>query len=165
MIANQLAPNSETLFRIQSEKQLVEKYGNVELPVEFLKKWLVATNKELTAENIDAEFEKMLPSLKWEIIKGKLEEALEIKVEEADMLSFAKMIAAQQFAQYGMTGLTDDIYEDYAKRMLEDKNYRSRIFDDVVNSKLFRAIQAKVNLDKKDVTLDEFKVVAEEAQK
>ena len=165
MIANQLAPNSETLFRIQSEKQLVEKYGNVELPVEFLKKWLVATNKELTAENIDAEFEKMLPSLKWEIIKGKLEEALEIKVEEADMLSFAKMIAAQQFAQYGMTGLTDDIYEDYAKRMLEDKNYRSRIFDDVVNSKLFRAIQAKVNLDKKNVTLDEFKAVAEEAQK
>ena len=74
-------------------------------------------------------------------------------------------MSAQQFAQYGMTGLEEDIYEGYAKRMLEDKNTRARIAEQVSESKLFRGIQAKVNLDKKEVSLDEFKKVAEEAQK
>ena len=63
IIASQLAPNSEQLFQIQAEKILVEKYGNVELPTEFLKKWLIATSIDFTAENIDAEFEKMIPSI------------------------------------------------------------------------------------------------------
>ncbi len=165
MIANQLAPNSDGLFRVQVEKQLVEKYGNVELPTEFLKKWLIATNKELNPDNIDVEFDKMLPSIKWELIKGKLTESLEIKVEEEDLKGFAKMLAARQFAQYGMTGLTEDIYEDYAKRMLEDKKYRARIAEEVEESKLFNALMAKVNLDKKEVSLEDFKKVAEEAQK
>ena len=148
-----------------SENILVEKYGNVELPTEFLKKWLVATSKDFTAENIDAEFEKMIPSIKWEIIRGSLASALEINVTEEDLNAYAKAMAAQQFAQYGMTGLTEDIYEGYAKRMLEDKNTRARIAEQVSESKLFRGIQAKVNLDKKEVSLDEFKKVAEEAQK
>lgn len=165
MIASQLVPNSDNLFRIQAEKQLVEKYGNVELPTEFLKKWLIATNKELTADNIDAEFDKMLPSVKWELIKGNLSESLEIKVEEEDLKNFAMMIAARQFAQYGMTGLSEDVYEDYAKRMLEDKNYRARISEEVADSKLFHALMAKVNLDKKEVSLEEFKKIAEEVQK
>ena len=165
IIASQLAPNSEQLFHIQAENILVEKYGNVELPTEFLKKWLVATSKDFTAENIDAEFEKMIPSIKWEIIRGSLASALEINVTEEDLNAYAKAMAAQQFAQYGMTGLTEDIYEGYAKRMLEDKNTRARIAEQVSESKLFRGIQAKVNLDKKEVSLDEFKKVAEDAQK
>ncbi|MDE5857877.1 MAG: trigger factor, partial [Muribaculaceae bacterium] len=53
MIAAQLAPNSEGLFRYQAEKEIIEKFGKFELPAEFLKKWLVARNEELNAENID----------------------------------------------------------------------------------------------------------------
>ena len=75
------------------------------------------------------------------------------------------MIAARQFAQYGMTGLSEDVYEDYAKRMLEDKNYRARISEEVADSKLFNALMAKVTLDKKEVSLEEFKTIAEEVQK
>ena len=69
MISSQISGNSEMLFRHDAEKKLVEEYGNVELPQEFLKKWLVARNEELTAENIDEEFEKMIPALKWQLIK------------------------------------------------------------------------------------------------
>ena len=38
MISSQISGNSDMLFRIQTEKQLVEQYGNVELPETFLKK-------------------------------------------------------------------------------------------------------------------------------
>lgn len=165
MITAQLAPNSENLFRIQSEKILVEKYGNKELPSDFLKKWLVARNENLTAENIDEEYEKMIPSIKWQLIKERIAKQAEIKIEEADILNYAKSIAARQFAQYGMTNLDDETITDYAKRILSDKNSRPRIVEEVGDSKLFNAMKNLAAINAKEVSLDEFKTIAEEAQK
>ncbi|MBD5192622.1 MAG: trigger factor [Barnesiella sp.] len=165
-IAAQLAQNSNMLFRFQSEKILIEKYGNFDLPAEFLKKWLMLRNPEqLNAANIDEEYTKLIPVFKWELIRGNIAEQLKIELKEEDVNAFAKMIAARQFAQYGMTNMDDSVLEDYAKRMLADKNTRQRIAESVMEEKLYNGIKAKVNLDTKTVSFDEFKTIAEEAQK
>lgn len=164
MIAAQLAPNSENLFQYTTEKALVEKYGNFELPAEFLKKWLVVRNEGLTAENIDAEYEKMVPSIKWQLIKERIAKQAEVKIENEDLENYAKAIAAQQLAQYGMYNLGDDVLADYAKRILDDKNSRSHIIEQVGDRKLFDAIKNLANIDVKEVTLDEFKEIAQKAQ-
>lgn len=163
MISSQISGNSDMLFRIQTEKQLVEQYGNVELPETFLKKWLVARNDGFTAESIDAEFEKMIPSLKWQLIKERIAAAAEIKIEETDVMAHAKALAANQFAQYGMTNMDDDTLTDYAKRILADKNYRPRIIEEVGDIKLFDVIKEKVTLDVKEISLEEFKEIASKA--
>ncbi|RXE71636.1 trigger factor [Muribaculaceae bacterium Isolate-002 (NCI)] len=164
MIAAQLAPNSENLFQYTTEKALVEKYGNFELPAEFLKKWLVARNEGLTSENIDAEYEKMVPSIKWQLVKERVAQQAGVKIEKEDLENFAKAIAAQQLAQYGMYNLGDDVLADYAKRILEDKNSRSHIIEQIGDRKLFDAIKNLVTVDVKEVSLDEFKEIAEKAQ-
>lgn len=164
MIAAQLAPNSENLFQYTTEKALVDKYGNFELPAEFLKKWLVARNEGLTAENIDAEYEKMIPSIKWQLIKERIAKQAEVKIEKEDLESYAKAIAAQQLAQYGMYNLGDDVLADYAKRILDDKNSRSHIIEQVGDRKLYDAIKNLATVDVKEVTLDEFKEIAQKAQ-
>lgn len=163
MISSQISGNSEMLFRHDAEKKLVEEYGNVELPQEFLKKWLVARNEELTAENIDEEFEKMIPALKWQLIKERIAVATDVKIEEADILAHAKMLAANQFAQYGMTGMDDDTIADYAKRLLADKSIRSRIVEEAGDVKLYAAIKNAVNLDQQMVSIDKFKEIASQA--
>ena len=164
MIAAQLAPNSENLFQYTTEKALVEKYGNFELPAEFLKKWLVARNEGLTAENIDAEYDKMIPSIKWQLIKERVAQQAGVKIEKEDLENYAKAIAAQQLAQYGMYNLGDDVLADYAKRILDDKNSRAHIIEQVGDRKLFDAIKNLATIDVKEVSLDEFKEVAEKAQ-
>lgn len=165
-IATQLARNSNMLFRFQAEKDLISKYGNFDLPAEFLKKWLLLRNPEqLTEVNINEEYEKLIPVFKWELIRGHITEDLKIELKEEDMVNFAKMIAAQQFAQYGMTNMEESVLEDYAKRMLADKNSRQRVAESVMEEKLYNAIKAKVNLDVKTVSFDEFKTIAAEAQK
>lgn len=164
MIASQLAPNSENLFQFTAEKALVEKYGNFELPANFLKKWLVARNEGLTAENVDEEYEKMIPSIKWQLIKERIAQQADIKIENEDLDNYAKSIAAQQLAQYGMYNLGDDILADYAKRLLNDKNSRQHIVEQVGDRKLFNAIKNIATIDVKEVTLDEFKEIAQKAQ-
>lgn len=165
MVASQLAPNSEGLFRYMTEKELIAKFGGFEMPADFLKKWLIARNEELNAENIDAEYDRLVPAFKWELIKGEICSKNDIKVEEAELLSFAKAMAMRQFAQYGMTNLTEDIFEDYAKRMLADAKTRNQIVDQVVDTKMYNVIKAKATVENKEVSLDEFRNIAEEAQK
>ncbi len=161
MIASQLLPNSDHLFNRDVQKELMTRFGNFDLPAEFLKKWLVARNEGLTAENVNEEYDKMTPSIRWELLRGKIAENLDIKVTDDDMLQFAKALAFQQFAQYGMTNMDDETITNYARRILEDKNYLGRMREDVGNRKLFNAIKALVNLDAKAVSLDEFKALAQ----
>lgn len=161
MIEAQLAPNSEYLFNRDARKAIMDAFGNFDLPAEFLKKWLVARNEELTPENVNEEYEKMVPAIKWELIEGKIARDLDIKVTDEDLLDFAKAVAYQQFMQYGMTNMDDETLTNYGRRILEDKNYGRRMREDLADRKLFNAIRAKVKLDEKSVSLDEFKAVAE----
>lgn len=160
MIARELSRNSEMLFRVDTEKAMMEKYGDMELPVEILKKWLIRRNDELNDANIDEEYAKMEQGLKWQLIKERIGEICQIKIEEQDLIGHAKMIASMQFAQYGMTNMDDDTLTDYAKRILADKNYRPRIVEEVGDIKLFAAVKEAVTIDAENVTLDKFKEIA-----
>ena len=160
MIASQLAPNSDMMFNRDVQEEIVNKFGDFQVPATFLKKWLVARNEGLTAENVDEEFEKMIPAMKWELIQGAIARKHEIKVNNDDLLNFAKGLAYNQFAQYGMTNMDDETLTNYAKKILEDKNYARRIQEDVANRKLFNVIKALITLDEKTVSLDEFKKLA-----
>ncbi|WP_287212703.1 trigger factor [Muribaculum sp.] len=163
MIEQDLSGNSEILFRHEIEKFMTEKYGNMELPAEVLKKWLVNTNEKITEQNVDEEYTKMEPMLKWQLIKERLAEACEIKIDDNDLTNHAKMVAVRQFAQYGMTNIDDETLSDYAKRILADKQFRQRIIEETGDTKLFNALKAKLSVEEQNVSLDEFKAIAEKA--
>lgn len=160
-IAAQLLPNSAALFEQMTRKELMEKYGNFELPAEFLKKWLVRRNPEhLNAENIDEEFAKSEQAMKWEILSGRIGSALNVKVTEEDLKKYAVHAAARQFAQYGMANLDESILNNYADSLLKDENNRRYIVEQVANANLFEAIGNAVTIDDHTVSLDEFKKLA-----
>lgn len=160
MIASQLRGNSEQLYQRDITDYLMKKYGDMELPAEILKAWLMRRNEEITPETIDAEYEQLLPSLKWQLIKGRLSEMVELKVEEQDVLNYAKFVARQQFAQYGMTNIDDETIGDYAKRILADRSSRQQMVERVTDVKLYDALKSKVALEQKEVSLDEFRKIA-----
>lgn len=156
MIAGQLVNDSNFRFTVDAEKVLREQVGTLELPTEFLKKWLVRQDNKYTAENIDEEFTKMVPQLEWQLIKEQVAKQLDVKVNDDDLLADAKRIAYQQFAQYGMTNIPEDMIEKYAKDILENKEYRSQIVQQSVDNKLYAEIKNAVKLDEKTVNVDEF---------
>ncbi len=157
MIARDLAGNSEQLFQADAEKYLIDKYGDMQLPVAFLKKWLVARNEELTAENIDKEFEAMHPSLKWQLIRERVSAELNVELKEEDLLDYAKGVAYHQFAQYGITNMDDETIEQSAKRLLNDRETRSRLVERLSDLKLMNSVKGAVTLEDKTVSLDEFR--------
>ncbi len=161
MIAASLAGNSRALFARDVRKYFTDKYADVELPEAFLKEWLVARNEGLKAETIDEEFVKMRPDLIWQLVSDDITRQFNIEVKEENLLDAARQYARQQFAQYGMTNLDDETITDYAKRLMNEKDFRRRIYESVDENLLFAAVHQAVTLDEKTVTLDEFKKIAE----
>ncbi len=159
MIAAQLEGNSISYFDHTAQQYFSEKYNDMKLPVEFLKKWLIARNEELTAENIDDEFAQMLPALKWQLIREAIGTKLGVKIEEKDVLDYAKGLARNQFMQYGITNMDEKTIEDTAKRILNDNNYRNQIVENVSDQKLFWAVRQAVNTKVEEVSLDKFKEI------
>lgn len=158
MIANELSQNSHILFRNQFDKAMMEKFGSMTLPTETIKKLFFAE-----AENADEAYAAQENGIKHEIIETNLLKALEIKVEENEVLEMTKFLTARQFAQYGMAGIDDEIIARYAKEQLEKAEIRNQITQQVLTSKLYEAIENAVTLDKKTVSLDDFKKIAQEA--
>lgn len=160
LIANELSGNSQMVFSFSARKYFLDKYGNMELPAAILKRWIISRNEALNESNIDEEYAKMEPDLKWQLIKERIAEILNIKIEEEDLMAHAKMLAARQFAQYGMTNVDDETIANFAKNILDDKNYRGRLIEQVGDAKFYTALREAVTLDEETVSLDKFKEVA-----
>ena len=157
MIEGQLSGNSETVFREDARKELLAKYGDMELPETTLKKWLISRNEGLNDENIDKEFDAMRDDLKWQLIRERIAANAGVKIEENDLLEFAKGMAAQQLAQYGMTNMDMDTITGFARNILADKEWRPHIIQAVGDGKLFTAIKEAVTLDEHPLSVDAFK--------
>lgn len=156
MIANQLKSDSNYRFSIDAKETIEKAVGEIELPDAILKDYLKTQDEKLTDENIDEEYAKIRQDLVWQLIREAVAKQLEVKVEEQDVVAVAKMIAQNQFAQYGMTNLPEDVLDKYGREMLNDKKNREHIVNQAVDMKLYSAIHDNVTLDEKNVNVEQF---------
>ncbi len=87
-----LVVDSDYKLMIDAKDVLVKKLDGLEFPDTFLKRWLLANDENKTEAIIDEQYPKMVEELKWHLIKEKVAKDKEIKVEEADLTAFAKMM-------------------------------------------------------------------------
>ncbi|MDE6392235.1 MAG: trigger factor [Muribaculaceae bacterium] len=156
MIQDSLTGDQNYRFTIDAEKAIRKEVGDLQLPDEVLKEFLISQNEALNEENIDKEYDQIRSQLVWDLEKDKMINALDIKVEDADLQNTARMMARSQFAQYGMTNVPEDAVEHYAGEILKDEKARNTIYRQTSDMKLFNAIRAAVTLDEKEVSVDEF---------
>ena len=154
-IANDLKQEGAYRFGIDAKALLMKKNQKVEFPEDFLKRWLLATNEKMTQETLDKDFPAMLDELKWQLIKDKLAADNEIKVEENEVEEYAKYVAKMQFAQYGITGVEDDILANYAKEMMKKQDQVRGMLERVLENKVFELIKGMVKLENKTITMEQ----------
>lgn len=162
LIAGQLKNDSNYRFTIDVEKVLRDQVGDLELPDEFLKRYLLARNEKADEKSIEEEYPRTKSQLQWQLIKEKIAGQLQVKIDAEDKMRLARFIAAQQFAQYGMSNLPEDVIDNYAHKLLEDERYSSDIENRAFEDKVFAAIKENVTLDEHDVTVEEFNKLFEE---
>lgn len=155
-IAAQFVADSDYKFLIDARKMLMEKVGKLEFPDALLKRIMLLNNKEKGEEFVAENYEKSVEELTWHLIKEQLVKDNEIKVEQEDVINMAKDATKAQFAQYGMMAVPEDILENYAQEMLKKKENVDGLVGRVVEAKLATALKAKVTLNNKTVSMEEF---------
>ena len=161
-IQENLISDSEYKFGVDAQEMLVAKFNDISFPDAFLKRWVLSSNENLTAETLEQDFPKMIADLKWHLVKDKLVKANDVKVEKEDVEDFAKKMAKAQFAQYGMIGMDDEIIANYAKDMMKKEDTLKNIIERVAEQKVFAVVKEAVKLDNKEVTIEEFNKMFEE---
>ena len=106
----------------------------------------------------------MRPDLVWQLIKEHAVKQLEVKVEDADLMNVASMLARQQFAQYGMTNVPEDALTHYANEMLKNEQQAEALVTRAVENKIVEKAKAVVKLNHKQVTMDEFNKMMSEKE-
>lgn len=161
ILAEQFAPQSDYKFMTDIKEILIKKAGDLEFADDLLKRWLLVANEKNTPEKIEDEFPQIIDDLKYHLIKENLVAKNEIKVEQADIDTFAKRVAKAQFAQYGMLSVPDDVLANYANDMLKNKETLQNVIDRAVEDKLAAWLKEHVKLDIKEVSMDEFNALFE----
>lgn len=155
-LAEQIAPEADYKFTLDAKAYLDAKIGEIVFADTILKRWLKLNDKEGKIVSVDEEYQKMLPDLKWQLIKERIVRDNEIKVEQADVLELAKKATKMQFAQYGMMNAPEDMLQKYAEDMLKDSKIANNLAERVIEEKIVAVIKGKVTLNKKSIKLEEF---------
>lgn len=152
--------DSEYRFSIDVRESVVKK-AKIELPVEFLKRWILETNENMTQEQIDSDFSQYEDDFKWQLIKDHLYKKYELTVNEEEVKESAKEVARAQYMQYGIQDIPEEYLESYANELLTKKEEARRIADRKLEEKLINFIKNTAKLEDKDITVAKFKKLFE----
>lgn len=158
--------DSDYRFSIDVKDKYLGKV-KMDLPSDFLKRWLRETNEEekLSDEQLEKEFPAFEKNLRWQLIVSQVMKNNEMEIKEEDLWHMARQFAAQQFRQYGMNNLPLEQLDEFTNSILEKDNDRRRIAEKVSEDKVLKHIKETVKLDTKKVSEEEFQKLFEEEKK
>ncbi len=137
------------------EKTMVEKL-NIQLPDDFLKRWLMAVNeKPLTKEQLEAEYPSYANSMKWKLIENKIIKTNEIVVSQDEARAEAAGYIRSQYARYGQTPDETEV-EKIADSILAKQEEAQKIYEGIYSKKVLDVLKTNCKLETKEVSYNEF---------
>jgi len=128
----------------------------VDFPVDFMKKFILLSQKDLTAEQLEEKYPEYEKSFKWQLIENKLTKENEIKVTEEDVKKYIRQYFVESyFASFNQEDIAerlDALVNDTMKNKEAVKNIYDNLFDERITDVLMKNMQTTV----KKVTFKEF---------
>ena len=147
---------SDRMLKNDVVTYLLEK-TNFDIPDDFLKRWLGQTSeKPITLEQIESEYDRYSKSLKWQLIENKINENFDIKIEQEEILAQAKTLISGQMMQYGQPVLDDEKLNEIADSILKKEKERKKIIDQLYDQKSLTVYKDNFKLVDNDISYDDF---------
>ncbi|NVO02498.1 MAG: trigger factor [Bacteroidetes bacterium] len=168
-LRDRIKKDAEISFVQESQKkfmsdavELLIKEAKIQLPDEFLKKWLLTTNEKITPEQLVSEYQMYSDSMRWQLIENRLIIDNEIKVTEEEIKAYFKDFINKQLAQYGQEATPEDKLDEIAENLMKNKEEVKKVNDKLFDDKLYNHFETNFKVTKKDVTYEEFVKLASE---
>lgn len=170
---NKIKEESENMYNKESDKQIINdvvakllETVQFDLPTEFLTKWLISSNENVTSEEqAKEELAKMDKGLRYQLIEAKIAELnnVEVNAEEVKEAAFAAI--KDQLKMYGQNSIPEDTLQQIAMSALQNQEEYNRLSYQVFTDKMLDIFKNNVKLNEKEVTFDEFVDIITEKNK
>ena len=168
LIAQANIPDCNYRFTIDAQRVLTDKAGDIQLPEEFLKRFIQkrrAEDEKKNTEPTDEEIQGMFKQLRWQLVKDHIAQELGVKVEKEDIDTAAFIFAQQQLSQYGIYNAPEDLVKQQAERYMQDDRAREMIQEHAIDNKFFAAVREAVKVNEKTISVEEFRKLFETEEK
>jgi FKBP-type peptidyl-prolyl cis-trans isomerase (trigger factor) len=131
---------------------------NFDLPDDFLKRWLYVANreKELTQEQIHADYDRYRNMLKWQLIEAKIIRTNDIKVDRNDVKDYYINHVVSQYFPVPEDEEGRQRIEQFAETMMENQEETKQIYDAVYDMKVMEVVRAGVKISDKKIDSEEY---------
>ena len=158
----QFVGESDRMLKNDVVTYLIDKM-KLEMPNDFLKRWLVQTSeKPITMEMLDKEYDMYAKSLQWQLIENKILENYEVKVTQDDVLLHAKKLIGMQMKQYGQPTGDDKQLTEIANNILKSEEERKKLYDQIFDERTLAVYKENFKLNEKSISYDDFVKLASE---
>ncbi|MDB2622389.1 hypothetical protein N9Y06_03710, partial [Flavobacteriales bacterium] len=153
---NMFVGEADRKFQNDAVDYLLEK-TSFDLPEEFLKRWMqTVSEKPVTIDEIEKDFEGYKKSLKWQIIENKIAKENEISVSREEAVAETKKLITAQMAQYGQLSPEEEQLEQYAQQVLANKEEEKNIYDRLFSSKMTAFFKESFKINEKEISYEKF---------
>jgi trigger factor len=147
-----LSYSNGLLFRDIQEKLMTS--HEIQLPEAFIKRYLLESDKNLTAEKLDIEFPNVISSIKWSYLKSLLLGALSVQVTKEMVQSHLSNKIRGYFGQQ-VAGM-ESFIQNMVEKMMDDEKQVNQAYDELENSMMMFKIQEAVTLNEIVLTKEAF---------
>ena len=156
-LSAQLSSEADWRFNKDVRDYFVKK-ANLTLPSAFLKRWLIAANKEkLSAEDVEKEYPRFEEDFKWQLVRSYLFGKYKFEFSQDDLKESARAYVRYQYAMYGMQDLPDEILEGSVAEILKSREQVSRLMENVEEQKVLEKLKGEITVKSKKITSEKFR--------
>lgn len=154
-IAQEYKQEADFRFVLDAREYLLDK-TNIELPEEFMKKWLFTINEgKFTMEDIEKDFALFCKDFRWQMISQYIMREQKMEITREEVLEVAKQMAKYQFAMYGLNDVPQEQLDSYAEAILSNEKEGRRIVEKTEQDKVIGYVKSVVTLDEKEISIED----------
>ena len=122
----------------------------VELPDDFMKRYIKAVQKDMDDEKLEKEFDQYKRSFAWQIMENTIVEGEDVNVTRADVENyFRDYFIKSYFGNFNPESVKDQVDKIVADAM-KNQEYVKNAYDLLYDKKLVEVLRKKMNIDHKE---------------
>jgi len=119
----------------------------IEFPEDFIKRYILNNNTEITEEKLNAEWKQYAESLKWQLIESKLGKDENIEVTMDDIKNHIRYFYYQNyFMQFNLADVEERLNQ-LVEEAVKDKKQVKQLYDQLFDQKIMQLLQSKMNIE------------------
>ena len=149
VIAGQYKPDTERLFMNKAIETLLDNV-TVELPDDFMKRYIKAVQKDMDDEKLEKEFDQYKRSFAWQILENNIVEGEDVNVTRADIENyFRDYFIKNYFGNFNADSVKEQVDKIVADSM-KNQEYVKNAYDLLYDQKLVEVLRKKMNIVHKE---------------